>query len=75
MNNRNMKQCLLLLLGLVFMTSGCVRHYNMTLSNNHVMSTRGKPKFDKATGTYQFKDANGKPSSVPAFRVKEIAPQ
>jgi ABC-type Fe3+-hydroxamate transport system substrate-binding protein len=70
-----MKQCLLLLIGLAFMTSGCVRHYNITLSNNNVISTRGKPKFDKATGTYQFKDANGRPSSVPAFRIKEIAPQ
>jgi ABC-type Fe3+-hydroxamate transport system substrate-binding protein len=69
-----MKQLLLtFLLGLL--CAGCSQHYNITLSNNNMMSTRGKPKYDKATETYKFTDAMGRPGSVPAFRVKEIAPQ
>jgi len=71
-----MKQFLLILLaGLMSAASGCSQHYNITLSNNNVMSTRGKPKYDEATSTYKFTDALGRPGSVPAFRVKEIAPQ
>jgi len=67
-------------LGLVCMTalllcSGCAQHYNITLSNNNVITSKGKPKYDAATSTYQFKDTNGKPGAIPAFRVKEIAPQ
>jgi hypothetical protein len=66
---------LLPMIALACLATGCVSHYNITLTNNNVMSTRGKPKYDKATDTYQFKDAFGRPASVPAFRIKEIAPQ
>jgi hypothetical protein len=65
----------LLLVGLGCTAIGCSQHYNITLSNNNMMSTRGKPKYDKATDTYKFTDSMGRPGSVPAFRVKEIAPQ
>jgi hypothetical protein len=64
-----------LLIGGACLGSGCARHYNITLTNNNVMSTVGKPKYDQATDSYQFKDAFGRPASVPAFRIKEIAPQ
>jgi len=66
---------LLLLIGLVSLASGCVQHYNITLSNNNTMSCRGKPKYDKASDSFKFKDGYGRLVSVPAFRVKEIAPQ
>ena len=66
---------LLLLIGLAALTSGCAQHYNVTLSNNNMMSSQGKPKYDKATDSFKFKDGYGRLVSVPAFRVKEIAPQ
>jgi ABC-type Fe3+-hydroxamate transport system substrate-binding protein len=66
---------ILLLLGLVWFGAGCARHYNITLSNNNTMSTHGKPKYDKATDTFKFKDSYGRVVILPAFRVKEIAPQ
>ena len=65
----------LLLIGLVCLASGCAQHYNITLSNNNMMSSRGKPKYDKTTDSFKFTDGYGRPMSVPAFRVKEIAPQ
>jgi hypothetical protein len=65
----------LLLMALGLLGSGCVSHYNITLNNNNVITARGKPKFDAATSSYVYKDANGRPTSIPAIRVKEIAPQ
>jgi hypothetical protein len=65
----------LVLIASASLASGCVRHYNITLTNNNVMSTNGKPKYDPATDSYKFKDAFGRPATVPAFRIKEIAPQ
>jgi len=73
---RGSKCTLFLLIALsVAVLTGCARRYNITLSNNHVMSTTNRPKYDKATDSYKFKDGQGRPSSLPAFRIKEIAPQ
>ena len=71
-----MKPALLpLLIACLCLGCGCAQHYNITLSNNNMMSSRGRPKYDKATDTFKFKDSYGRMLSVPAFRVKEIAPQ
>jgi len=56
----------------VLVMGGCARHYKITLNNNNVITTRSKPKLDQASGTYLFKDALGRPASLPAFRIKEI---
>ena len=64
----------LLLIGLAALTGGGA-HYNMTLTNNNVITTRGKPKLDKVNHIYTYTDMAGKPGSVPDFRVKEIAPR
>lgn len=54
--------------------AGCVPRYKITLTNGNMITTRGKPKLDPENNVYRFKDAQGNPSYVPAFRVKEIAP-
>lgn len=64
-----------LMVAVACLASGCAQHYNITLSNNNMMSCRGKPKYDKASDSFKFKDGYGRLVSVPAFRVKEIAPQ
>jgi len=69
------KHLLLLVVGLTCLATGCVNRYNITLTNNNLITTRGKPKYDKETDTYKFTDAFGRPGSIPAFRIKEIAPQ
>ncbi len=64
----------LALLGLLAWT-GCARHYNIPLNNGNVISSKGRPKFDSGEGAYVYKDENGQRKSIPAFRVREIAPQ
>ena len=70
-----MKNILVLpLLGFLLLT-GCARHYNIILSNNHVISTTSKPKLNKTGDAFVFKDRTGKMNAVPAGSVKEIEPQ
>mgnify|MGYP000377396561 CR=1 FL=1 len=54
--------------------AGC-GHYQITLTNGHVLSARGKPRLDREFNIYRFKDAEGKEAMVPAFKVREIAPR
>jgi uncharacterized lipoprotein YajG len=58
---------------LICLLAGCAR-YQITLSNNNTITTRGRPKLNKEKTAYEFKDARGRTNSVPVFRVKEIAP-
>jgi hypothetical protein len=69
-----MKRILSLLLGLV-LCAGCASHYNITLNNGEVITSRGKPKLDKEKNGYNFTDASGNPDYVSLGRVQEIAPQ
>jgi hypothetical protein len=68
-----MRSLAILLLAL-FALCGCAQHYRVTMRNYQEMTTSSRPKFDKATETYRFKDAEGKQVVIPAFRVKEISP-
>ena len=69
--------CMKYLLSLLFvlLLAGCARHYNITLSNNNVLTTTGKPRYNTTNDTYEFKDSFGKRTSIPAFKIKEIAVQ
>lgn len=53
---------------------GCAQPYKITLRNQQQLTTSSRPKFDKATQTYRFKDSSGRPVVLPGFRVKEIEP-
>ncbi len=53
---------------------GCAQHYKITLRNHQQITTSSRPKFDKGTETYRFKDGSGNQVVLPAFRVKEIEP-
>jgi hypothetical protein len=55
--------------------AGCARHYNITLNNNHVITTASKPKLNKTGDAYVFTDRTGHPASVPAGNVKLIEPR
>ena len=58
----------------VLLATGCARRYQITLSNGNTLTTKSKPKLNPETGAYLFKDAEGKPSSLPRFRVRQIEP-
>jgi hypothetical protein len=51
---------------------GCANRYKITLHNRQEMTTTSRPKFDKTTQTYKFKDGSGREVVLPGFRVKEI---
>jgi len=53
---------------------GCAQRYKITLHNRQELTTSSRPKFDKVTQTYRFKDSSGRPVVLPGFRVKEIEP-
>ena len=53
---------------------GCAQRYKVTFHNRQEITTSSRPKFDKVTQTYRFKDSQGKPVVLPGFRVKEIEP-
>ena len=72
-SRKNMKRLVFILLPLCTLC-GCAQTYKITLRNQHEITTSSRPKFDKATETYRFKDASGRQVVLPAFRVKEIAP-
>lgn len=63
-----------LLLVSISLLCGCAQRYRVTLQNREEWTTSNRPKFDKETGTYQFKDEAGKTVVIPGFRVKQIEP-
>ena len=67
-----MKFLILLLMACTF--CGCAQRYRLTMHNRQELTTTSRPKYDKATQTYRFKDDAGRPAVIPAFRVKEIEP-
>ena len=68
-----MKGVVLLAL-LIAITVGCANRYKITLTNGNTITTRSKPKLDKESGAYRFKNAKGERDSIPGFRIKEIEP-
>lgn len=69
----NMKNIPWLLLGTV-LVAGCMHNYDVTLINGNRITHVTKPKLDKATGVYTFKDIKGRTNYISASRVLEVAP-
>ena len=56
------------------LTTGCLNRYKMTMTNQHVITTHGRPKVDEKNSVVRFKDAEGNQRTVPLFTVKQIEP-
>ena len=67
-----MKKLLLPLCLLALLFVGCAQHYTLITSNGTKVSAYGKPRLKD--GAYFYKDSQGRERSLPASRVKEIAP-
>ncbi|MCX8091781.1 MAG: YgdI/YgdR family lipoprotein [Verrucomicrobiae bacterium] len=68
-----MKRVCWLVLLVALLGCGCARRYVITLHNGNTITALGKPRMEG--GMCVFKDASGQWSSVPAGRVREIAPR
>ena len=67
-----MKPAILLLTLCALTLMGCARHYTITLNSGNRITTQGKPKLER--GYYVYKDMKGQIGSMPAGRVREVAP-
>src|SRR5215207_570512 len=69
----NMMRFFALLALLLCVSSGCARRqYRVILRNDQVIAASTRPKVDKATAMYHFKDAAGQPVSISAYQIREI---
>ena len=59
----------------LLLASGCAPHYQITLTNQSVVTTHGKPKVDKQKGLVRFTDAEGRKQVIPLFTVRTIEPR
>lgn len=64
----------LVLAGLVLAGSGCTSRYQITLTNNHIITSKNKPKLNEEKNIYEYKNARGERSYVPVVRVRAIEP-
>jgi hypothetical protein len=64
---------IIFLLALLAFVCGCISHqYKVTLRNEQVIPARTRPKLDKKTATYTFKDLYGRRLVIPAHQIREI---
>ena len=58
---------------LVCLSSGCAKHrYLVILRNGQSIAASTRPKVDKATAVYHFKDRAGNPVAISAYEISEI---
>ena len=53
---------------------GCANRYQITLTNNNVITTKNKPKLNEEGTAYHFIDVRGSAWVLPVFKIKELAP-
>jgi len=63
-----------LALGIMLLFVGCARNYNIITTSGRVMTSQGKPKYDRENSVFVFKDVHGEERSIPAGSVRQIAP-
>lgn len=61
-------------LGLLLVGTGCARNYSITTSSGRVITSRGKPHYDRENSVFVFTDASGQERRIPAGSVSQIAP-
>jgi hypothetical protein len=64
----------MLVLGCAWIATGCARFYNITTNNGRVITSRGKPHYDRENSVVVFTDVRGEKRTLPAGSVAQIAP-
>jgi hypothetical protein len=70
----NSKMALLVLVTIAGLLAGCARNYNITTTSGRVISSKGKPHYNKENGVFNFTDGLGEKRSIPAGSVMQISP-
>ncbi len=52
--------------------TGCSSEYIIATTDGQLISTDGKPKWDKDTDMYRFEDSEGRDQQIPKSSVKQI---
>ena len=52
--------------------TGCSSEYIIATTDGQLISTDGKPKWDKDTDMYRFEDSEGRDQQIPRSSVKQI---
>ena len=60
--------------GLALFAAGCARNYNITTTGGRVVTSRGKPHYDKANSVFIYKDVSGQEQKISAGSVRSVAP-
>lgn len=62
---------LILVLGCLM--AGCAsKQYTVVLRNGQAIPASNRPKVDKVTAIYHFKDKAGRPMAISAYDIREI---
>ena len=67
-----MKKLFLASCALLVLLTGCAQHYTLITGNGNRITAYGKPQLKD--GAYVYKNSQGQMKSIPAGRVREIAP-
>jgi uncharacterized protein DUF903 len=71
--SRNMMRYFALLPLLICLSAGCARNrYMVILRNGQSIAASTRPKVDKTTAVYHFKDKAGRPMAISAYDISEI---
>jgi hypothetical protein len=73
-NKCNFNLLALVFLAAIFLTTGCHSSYNIYLTNGMVLTSVGKPAYDKQRGIYIYTDAAGNKHKASAGSVTQISP-
>lgn len=63
-----------LALGILLCVTGCARNYTIVTNGGQMITSHGKPKYDRENSVFTYTDALGRPSTIPAGSVSQIAP-
>jgi hypothetical protein len=71
----SLRMKLIYLAALTSLLAGCASPHIITLNSGSTITTRNKPRLSESGDAFIFKTTAGQTGSVPAGRVKEIAPR
>ena len=68
----------LLLVGLAWTAAiygvGCARLYHITTNSGRVITTRGKPHYDREHSVFTYQDMRGEQRTISAGSVSQVGP-